>query len=221
MKKIQKILEFYALDGLHMYSKLITRKEWGNKALGKTYLEKYWLDDAEIDKIWKKRMDDIFINQQQGFPEMIFKNDMKTLIMNGGCLFDRNDFIQLQKCMLSIGEERFVVIENKFGDTTNAPALNFIFPSSIKWEEITSGNFVSSVLIESIHKEFFVFGESSNWGKYAANDYTSPVDIIGFKPEYSQLFLNNFREYLGDWQELKNEIPDLYIEKYMNDWVGY
>jgi len=65
-------------------------------------------------------------------------------------------------------------------------------------------------MIESIHKEFFVFGESGLWGKYSASDYKYPIDIIGFKPEYQAIFQDEFCQNEADLKDIQNNLPDLY-----------
>ena len=85
------------------------------------------------------------------------------------------------------------------------------FPSDINWQELNSGNFVSSTLLESIHKEFFVFGESGLWGKYSANDYDFPLDIIGFKGVHEELFTEVFKQTEHELKNVKKHLPKEYI----------
>jgi hypothetical protein len=119
----------------------------------------------------------------------------------------------LQECILNIGDEFLFIIENDFGGSLKEPTFRMRFPSNISWQELNSGNFVSSILLESIHKEFFVFGESGLWGKYSANDYDFPVDIIGFKEGYQESFIKVFEQSEHELNNIKKHLPQEYISR--------
>jgi hypothetical protein len=76
--------------------------------------------------------------------------------------------------------------------------------------ELTAGNFASSILLEIPHKKYFVFGDSGAWGKYAANDYTTPIDILGFKPEGARIFGDKFKVSESEEIELAQVLPQAY-----------
>jgi hypothetical protein len=135
----------------------------------------------------------------------------------GGGTFVKKDFLLLQACMREIGEKYFVVIENtalsyegyeaykaayrKEKEQLLGPRLKFKYPVNIEWEEIATGDFPTDFMLCVVGcREFYVFGESGLWGKYAANDcYTpdiappgGPLDILGFKDECAALFQEKF-----------------------------
>ena len=62
--------------------------------------------------------------------------------------------------------------------------------------------------------EYFVFGASDAWGKYAANDYENPLDLIGFKEKYSALFKKNFKVSDEEKQEIISWLPVAYKNIY-------
>jgi len=210
MKEYQKIVDTYSLDGYHMYSKRISRSEWGDIEAGRIYLDKYWLSLTEYKRRCEKLQNVIFTNQAEALPQMIFSDEYRLLALGGGCLFTEEDFRSLQNCMLKVGEKSFFIIENDFGGTLEEPTFRMEFPADISWEEFFSGNFVSSTMIESIHKEFFVFGESGLWGKYSASDYKYPIDIVGFLPEYEAIFQDEFCQNEAEVKDVQNHLPDLY-----------
>lgn len=61
--------------------------------------------------------------------------------------------------------------------TDGEPMFRMKFPVNITWEELTSGNYISAVLLEMSYNEYFVFGNSGSYGKYSANDYEHPMDM--------------------------------------------
>jgi len=210
MDEYKEIVDKYSLDGYYMYSKTITRAEWGDISAGKKFLDKYWLPLSEYNEKIKLIQDVIFINQIDGIPKLSFSKEYEILALGGGCLFTKEDFTWLQECILEIGEKNFFIIENDFGGTLEEPSFKMKFPANISWEEFYSGNFVSSTIIESIHKEFFVFGESALWGKYSAADYEYPLDILGFKPEYRTIFEKRFSQTEVERGEIQKCLPYLF-----------
>ena len=203
-------IEKYSLLGYHMYSHTIPELEWGNKKLATKYLEKYWLPTSKYETDWKPIQDQIFTNQDIGLPKQVFSNEYQLTVLRGGLLFEKTDYEQLQECMLKVGDKNFVIIENTFGGKIDEPPFRLKYPTNTTWEDLTSGNFISSILFEMFHKEYFVYSESGVWGKYAASDYENPLDIIGFKPEYEAIFKKNFEQSSEEWKEIKEWLPPKY-----------
>ena len=76
----------------------------------------------------------------------------------------------------------------------------------ISWEAILSGAEISSDVFQRPIRNYFVFGDSGQWGKYAGDDYESPLHIIGFNKKYSDLFHNKFKIPEEDIEDLKEWI---------------
>jgi hypothetical protein len=169
-----------------MYSRTISDVEWGNKELAEEYLERYWLSETEYQSTWRPIQRQIFVDSEKGLPDLVFVEGFEILAFRGGCLFDQEDFERFQRCFSAIGENHFVIIENTFGNREPKPTFRMKYPTGTEWKELVSGNFASSILFEMPHKEYFIFGNSGGWGKYAANDYKDPLDIVGFMPEYEE-----------------------------------
>lgn len=216
MNKFNQIIDYYAVHWWSSFSKLTPETNWGNKKIAQSYLEKYWLSKEDYLNIWKPIQNRIFIEKTQGLPELIFRESFHLLALSGGCLFTERDFLNIQKCILKIGGKNLVVIENDFGKESQEPLLTFVFPSDITWIELTSGNYMSSLLLESNYKEFFVFSENGLWGKYAANDYEYPFDIVGYHPDYSLIFKNNLSSLYSSEDQVKTWLPTIYRQVIRN-----
>ena len=93
------------------------------------------------------------------------------------------DFLELQQAILQAGETHLIIVQKSQDFTDGEPMFRMKFPADISWQELTSGNFISSVLLELDYNEYYVFGATGKWGKYAATDYDFSMDIIGFKPD--------------------------------------
>ena len=211
MMEFLEHLEFYASYPWAGFSKLVPAHNWGDKGLAKMFLQKYWLHEKEYSSVWKPIQDKIF-GEGQRLPEMVFKSDLSLMAFRGGCLFLKEDFTQLQKAMHEMGEEYFVVIQLSQAFTEGEPMFKMKFPVNISWEELGSGNYISAVLLEMSLNEYYVFGESGNWGKYAANDHDFPLDIFGFKPELAPVFQKHFEQSKEEQAEIRRWLPAEYKE---------
>lgn len=212
MNEYDRHLEIFATHWHQSFTKLMSRSEWGDKAAAETYLQKYWLSLAEYEFKWRKIQDQIFVTQKW-LPELLFSPQYDLLAFRGGCLFIEEDFKKLQECFLSVGDQHFFVIENLFGGTFEAdePSFRMKYPTSISWDELTSGNFISAMILEFSNKEFFVFGETAAWGRYSASSYENPVDIVGFLPKYASFFQEKLKVPEKEKLEIATEwVPSAY-----------
>lgn len=192
MIEYNRHIEEYLNYGYSSFSKLISPKEWGNKQVAERYLAKYWLPEEEYIKIWKPIQDKIF-KESGDLSDSLYLSDFQSISVEGGCLFTKEDFEQLQNAIKDIGESYIVIIQNSQEFTEGEPMFKMKFPSNITWKELTSGNYISAVLFEMNYNEYFVFGANGNWGKYSATDSEEPLDIIGFKSKYSKTFEKYFK----------------------------
>lgn len=192
-----------------MYSRAISRSDWGDFVAAENYLDKYWLSKTEYEKKWKATQNCIFTSAKAGLSEMVFQPGFAWFVIKGGCLFVEDEFSRLRSCALSVAEAFIVIVENSSGGKVVEPTFRFKFPVDITWSEMTSGNFVSAVLLEIPYKDYFVFGESGLWGKYTSNEHAMPVDIFGFKGIAEGIF----KSVLSATEELTLEeakLPEAY-----------
>lgn len=208
-RHLEELLNYWFGD----FSKLIPSDRWGDKKLAEEYLHKYWLPEQEYISTWKPIQDEIFV-QGNSLPDLIYRPEFEMIAFGGGCLFVQEDFKQLQKAMQEVGEKHFVIIQHSQEFMEGEPMFRMKFPVKITWEEITSGNYISAVLLEMSYNEYFVFGENGNWGKYSANDYEYPLDIIGFKPELASIFKEHFKLPKKEKEEIREWLPQEY-KKYI------
>jgi len=209
MKEYSRHIEEYMNYWQADFSRLIPSDQWGNKKLAEEYLQKYWLAEQEYLSIWKPIQDKVFV-QRKSLPDLIYHPEFEMIALRGGCLFLEEDFKQLQKAMQEVGEEYFVIIQHSQEFMEGEPMFRMKFPVNITWEELTSGNYISAVLLEMSYNEYFVFGENGDWGKYSANDYEYPLDIIGFKPELASVFREHFKQPKEEQEEIREWLPQEY-----------
>lgn len=211
MNEYDRHLSVYKVYAQMHFSKLVAEPNWGNGELAEKYLQKYWLTEQEYLSTWKPLQENIFI-QGKNLPDIIYHPEFEIIALRGGCLFMEEDFLQLQKAMQEVGEEYFVIIQHSQDFTEGEPMFRMKFPVNISWEELTSGNYISAVFLEMSYNEYFVFGSKGNWGKYSANDYEYPLDIIGFEPELTPVFKEQFKQTKEEQEEVRAMLPQEYKE---------
>jgi hypothetical protein len=194
------------------FSKSTPLSQWGDKKSATKYLEKYWLNEKEYFETWKSTQDKIFI-RNSSLPNLIYNTDFEIMALDGGCLFARKDFEQLQKIMQELGEKYFVIIQHTQDFTHGEPMFRMKFPVNITWEELTGGNYISAVLFEMHYNEYYIFGETTHWGRYSATDYKFPINIIGIKPQCVSIFKKYFSQSKKELDEVQKWLPQVYKDR--------
>lgn len=199
----------------------------------KEYFEKYWLGEDEYLETWFPIQESIFEGTAKHLPDLMFKNEFQLLPLVGGNIFtSEKDFAALQNCMKYTGDSYFAIVQNKnvvinfyFGndDWREHPLLRFRYPTDVSWDDLMSGGYVSIELFQGAAKDYFIFGNSGTWGRYVANDYAcpfiepatgTPLNIMGFKGEFSELFSKEFEEV----RRLNSQItPETLVSKWLPD----
>jgi len=177
---------------LRFYVEVETQKQT------ETYFAKYWLPKSGYAQKWLPIQEAIYTITGPNFPDVRFRKGFEIITVRGGRVFTEEDFTLLQLCTRKTSDSYFVVVEHVDEDNPHhgEPPLRFKYPSNISWSELMSGGYVSQELFEAPVKEYFVYGDSGTWGKYVANDYLFPVDIIGFQKIHSKIFTEVFQGFV-------------------------
>lgn len=182
-------------------------EEWIDEAIGRSYLEKYFLPEEEYREIWQPLQNAIFQYMNEGCSDRIIRPDYALMPLWGGHPFDEEWYDMLRDAAMALGDRHLIVIQNGFGETTDErPLFRMKFPVETSWDEFVSGGFVSDVLTYYSYNEYFVFGESGNWGLYCATDTGPIIHLLGFRPDLAPVFKKHFRLLPGDVQDLRNAI---------------
>ena len=194
-----------------------TRTDWLDKTAAENYLKRYGLFD-EKNEDWeamKEKQEAIFYLDKR-LPDMIFKKDFEFIGLLGGAIFEERDFNQFKSCLDKIGEKTFVVVQElfRYEAETIKHSLKMKYPADISWEELMSGNYISTILFEGYECDYYVFGESGEWGMYVSDEYYSedydgktispdggPINIMGFSKEYRDIFRKGYEIPDGQYYE--------------------
>jgi hypothetical protein len=203
-KDFQKILELFT--------------EFHVRTQSQKFLEKFWLSDEELTNHWEAVKETVFSKSFKRLPDVLFNEGFEMMAQRGGTLFIEDEYLSLQECMKVAGDKFFVLIENRFireKADNDLSYLQFKFPVYTTWAELNNGdeNYpdIAYDLLWIMNKEFFVFGDSGKWGKYAACDYyDTPLDIIGYKPELSPIFKEHFKQPKEEQEEIREWLPQEY-----------
>lgn len=211
MKEYIRHIEEYSNYWFSSFSKIVPSNIWGNKVVAEEYINKYWLSEQEYKSFWKPIQDKIFISKNE-FPDLLYTSEYEILALRGGCLFLQEDYEQLQKVLLKIGETEFVIIQSTQDFTEGQPMFKMKFPVNTSWEELISGNYISAIIFEMNYNEYYVFGASGVWGKYSATEFEYPLDIIGFKSEFEAVFKQQLKQQKEEQDEILEWLPLEYKE---------
>lgn len=219
------------------HEQLITFAFPDSKEQTEEYFNRYWLNKAELIEIWQNIKDTIYngnfnilpnnivdkdsdiILMQNISPDKIFKEGFNSILLKGGIIFTQEDFELLQHCMTDIADEYFIILEDYDENNpphNSGPPLRFKYPADISWREMNISEGICYELFQRPVRNYFVFGDTGEWGKYVANDYRYPLDIIGFKKENSDLFYSKFKITDEDKKDLREWLPAEY-QKYLVD----
>lgn len=188
-----------------------------NTSVAEEYLKKYGLSDTVYQSEWQQLHSSIFDLSRQ-LPDMIFKKDFEFISLLGGVMFEQKDFEQFKSCLHQIGERNFLVVQDTFGMSPDQKqyALKMKYPLNIGWDELMSGNFISTALFEASESNYYIFGNSGEWGMYIATEYVNetvnpagtPIRIIGFNPKYRTIFRDTFEIPEEEYCENVDYIPE-------------
>jgi len=168
----------HSLKNDHIFS-----GNWSREAIakGENILQNYWLEDDEYNSKWLSLEREFFVENTMP-PDYVFKKDVRVFGIDlTGLPFFEEEYSFFQKFLKAANEKNFVIIENASYNSTNInnprrvqdkerePRLKFKFPADISFEELQSGGIVSDIIINGEYsKDYYIFGESALWGKYAA-----------------------------------------------------
>ena len=193
MTEYQKILDAYKSEYYLLYNTFLTEKDWGNYYQAEKYLQKYWLSNAEYNETIVEIQNRIFDSSFESLPQKVFLPEFEIIPNIGGVLFEEKDFEALKKCFDKTGDSYFYIVQNNLA-VNGVPKFRLKYPTKTTWNELISGNYLSTFLFEMFHNEYFVFGNSGLWGKYCSNDEDLPIDIYGVTENLVSVFLNNFED---------------------------
>jgi len=190
------------------------------------YFEKYWLGEDEYFEKWRPIQESIFDLKARYLPDMMFSVGFELFPLVGGDIFvSERDFTILQHCMRRTGDEQFAIVQNRNvvvggGGIEELPFTRFKYPVDISWAELMSGGIAGSEHLNNGCKDYFVFGDSGNWGRYVGNSYVkpenqvsaNPINVMGFKKGLSDMCRNNF-------EEVRRLEPQITPEILLSEWL--
>ena len=213
-----KLLDYFGCpDSWEVFHLSVANRGSGDREKAQEYLEKYGLSDAVYQNEWKKLHSSIFDLSRQ-LPDMIFKENFEFVSLLGGVMFEQKDFERFGSCLQQIGGRNLLVFQDTFGMSPDQKqyALKMKYPLNIGWNELMSGDFLSTALFEASKSNYYIMGDNGKWGMYVATEYVNevvnpagtPIRIIGFDPKYRTLFRGAFEIPEGKYCENVDYIPE-------------
>ena len=207
MKEYSVLLSKYLNDGSYIFSDRISENDWGDVEAAEAYMYKYWLYEKEYLEKWIQVEDSIFKDKASGLKGDVFTNTYSFLPLESASLLDYDDFSLLKGLLHWAKDQYLFVVENCGNYGKKEECYRMKFPSNISWEELNSGNYISSVLTKMYHNEYFVYGDSGKWGWYVANDYKDPLKLIGVNNNFHKKLNSIQKEHMSEIKNLVAKLP--------------
>lgn len=168
----------------------LTREDWLDNKRAILFLKKYSFINRSIPTEWilsKERIFNLpFKKEDYLYPTHVYKDGFVSSCKQSGALFDKTGYEALQSSLINMGENQLFI--EKVQECYDPRPLFLSLPVRLSWEELLSGGFIVSFLIDFPHGFFFLFSPSALWGLFIANDALFDVEILGVKSKYQSCF---------------------------------
>jgi hypothetical protein len=207
--EFQHLLEKYHHEGWRLWSQRLGATEWGDVPAARGYLERYWLPSADLSE-WHTRAESVFGAQALSATEPVFPDDWKLRPMLGGVVMIESQWVALRRLAGLAGDQEIAVLE-KFGSAeSDDPPIRLRFPVTATWQDLLSGNFMSSIVFEMLYKEYLVLGNSGSWGMFSATEHEMPFNIVALTGALDALVGDEFRATPDEWATIRDMLPEQY-----------
>lgn len=204
------ILNNYAHESYRALSIVPKGFDVNDSKKASSFLDKYWLTNSEYEHAVRHIERKMFITNGTGLPSMLISPNYEILAMSGGVVFNEEEFLYLQKYLKAVGEEYFYIIEEV--ENKDFIPIRLKFPSNITWEELSSGSYISMILLHYMFGTFKLLGSSGLWGRYSDNHWST--DIWCFKNlDSNELTTYLKKEMINDEPFVKETLSTQYTDR--------
>ena len=211
-----KIIYKYASEYYRkMYSLRPDTNENDNIRNGIRFLQKFAIDNIVfknecvpvMQNIFRMAANDIF-NIKYMSTNDLFQFGIKKRIIINSPLFDKDRYYAIQRIAKAFKEKYFFIIEDETCENSSEIAFKLKLPVNLTWEELIGGGFVVDVIFNMPQNNYYVFGESGNWGRWC--DYENhwiDYEAFGYKVD-----LQEVHDYLHRFELTKHEYDELLLD---------
>jgi len=120
--------------------------------------------------------------------EILFQPDFHLFIHISSPIFTKENFLSVKNICKAYGEDYIYIVEDNYEET----AIQLRIPSSISWNDLLSGGFMSNILFNMPYNKCRIFGSSGNWGRWCDYENTwIDYEIFGYKKENAEVIEYN------------------------------
>jgi len=148
------------------------------------FLDHYAMDDDVYKRLCCPVMNKVFSLPMNCHNEEItgvFHDGFQQFAYNSSPMLWSEKFELIRSIAVSFGDNSLFVVEDEGCEEDPDVAFKFMFPIHLTWEEISDGGFISDVLFNMFHNDYYLFGNSGNWGIWC--NYDNPredIEILGY-----------------------------------------
>ena len=99
-------------------------------------------------------------------PRNLFVEGVNLFAQISSPLFWAEHFSYIQKIGMAMGDRFFYILEEEACEADVDVAFKMKIPIDISWEELADGGFISDVVFNMFHNNYYVFGDSGKWGRW-------------------------------------------------------
>lgn len=209
---IKKCLDKYSDDffssmyGMHKIANPNTSMEQA-----KAFLHQYAMSDSEYNNICIPAMRKIFVSKPETYFDIrnmgvgeLFGVESDYFTYLSSPLFWKETYELIQAVCKDYGDQYIFIVEEERCEECPEAAFKLKIPISNSWEVVSEGGFIADVLFNMFNNNYYVFGDSGNWGKWCDydNDYID-YEVFGYKDsnaailaykDYFSISKNDFKE---------------------------
>ena len=210
--------EFYSL--MYGINDSMSQEESMKKA--RAFLHQYAMSDSEYNNICIPAMRKIFVSKPETYFDIrnmgvgeLFGVESDYFTYLSSPLFWKETYELIQAVCKDYGDQYIFIVEEERCEECPEAAFKLKIPISNSWEVVSEGGFIADVLFNMFNNNYYVFGDSGNWGKWCDydNDYLD-YEVFGYK--YVMASVLSYKDFFSITKE---EYKSYYIPKNLR--VGF
>ena len=202
--------EFYS----EMYGMHPNRDKTTSLKEAKEFLARFAMDSLEYERKCVPVMRKIFLSTAESYFD-IRKKSMTELLREeydffsyqSSPLFWKESYMLIQAICKDFGDKYLYIVEEERCEECADAAFKIKLPINASWDTISRGGCITDVLFNMFRNNYYVFGDSGNWGKWCDydNDYID-YEVFCYKSlmQSIQVYKDYFSISREEYDSLRN-----------------
>ena len=178
------------------------------------FLNQYAMNDLEYSCYCVPLMRKVF----KFMPEIKFDFSVMTMadmieegleyfMYNSSPLFWKESYELIQEVCAIYGDKNIFIVEEECCEKVPSSAFKIKIPVGVTWERVSNGGYITDVLCKSPNCNYYVCGDSGQWGKWCDYD-NNDFDYETFCYKYETLPVLNYKAYFFEYLITESGVID-------------